>query len=286
VKCVNVIRIRQMTSADLGLGMRLKTQTGWNQTEADWLRFLAIQPDGCFVAESDGVEVGTAVGCVFGPVAWIAMVLVDAEFRGRGIGTALMKHTLAYVDQAGASGVRLDATRLGRPMYEKLGFVPQYELTRFAGSLSEIPDPPVMTNVRPARKSDYESILALDRDVTRTDRRKFLLRLFDAQPDDVRVLERDGRIEGFLAQRAGSDAPHIGPCIARIEAGQALFADACRKLAGRTVYVDAPDSNGAAAKFAKHAGLAPLRVLLRMCRGTQVNDDCNQLWASSGPELG
>ena len=79
-----MIRIRQMTAADLGLGMRLKSQAGWNQTEADWRRFLEMQPDGCFVAEFDGVSVGTAVGCVFGSVAWIAMVLVDAEFRGRG----------------------------------------------------------------------------------------------------------------------------------------------------------------------------------------------------------
>ena len=72
-----MLHIRRMNAADVPLGMRLKTQAGWNQTEADWRRFLAMQPVGCFVAELDGRPVGTAVGCTFGPVAWIAMVLVD-----------------------------------------------------------------------------------------------------------------------------------------------------------------------------------------------------------------
>jgi GNAT superfamily N-acetyltransferase len=281
-----VIRIRQMIAADLGLGMRLKVQAGWNQTETDWRRFLAIEPDGCFVAEVDSASVGTAVGCVFGSVAWIAMVLVDAQLRGRGIGTALMKHVLAFVDQAGATSVRLDATPLGRPMYEKLGFATQYELTRYAGALLETPDLQSAANFRLAQQSDYESILSLDRDVTRTDRRKLLLRLFEEQPDDVRVFDRGGEFEGYTAQRAGSDATQIGPCIAATEVGQPLLAEACRRLVGRRVYLDIPTANEPAVHVAKSMGLVTQRTLTRMCRGTPVNDDCERLWASSGPEFG
>src|SRR5262245_64942987 len=87
-----MLRIRTMTPADIPLGMRLKSQNGWNQLEADWQRLLAMEPDGCFVAEANDVGVGTACTCVFGSVAWIAMVLVDAERRKQGIGTALMEH--------------------------------------------------------------------------------------------------------------------------------------------------------------------------------------------------
>src|SRR5262249_6423074 len=105
-----MLRIRTMTPADIPLGMRLKAQNGWNQLEADWKRLLAMEPDGCFVAETDGVGVGTACTCVFGPVAWVAMVLVDAERRKQGIGTALMEHTLAYLEGRGVRSVRLDAT--------------------------------------------------------------------------------------------------------------------------------------------------------------------------------
>ena len=43
-----------MTSADIPLGMTLSQQAGWNQTRADWRRFLALEPGGCFVGELDG----------------------------------------------------------------------------------------------------------------------------------------------------------------------------------------------------------------------------------------
>src|SRR5438128_6261242 len=72
---VTMIRVRPMTLADLGLGLRLRQQAGWNQTAADWARFLSLEPEGCFVAEEDGIAAGTVTTCVFGPVAWIGMML-------------------------------------------------------------------------------------------------------------------------------------------------------------------------------------------------------------------
>src|SRR3954465_129988 len=88
----SVLCIREMTLADLAIGMHLKDQAGWNQREDDWRRLLAMQPDGCFLAELDGTPVGTVTTCRFGPVAWIAMMLVDSRFRHRGIGRKLMTH--------------------------------------------------------------------------------------------------------------------------------------------------------------------------------------------------
>src|SRR5439155_20889733 len=123
-----MIRVRRMTAPDVSLGMRLKEQAGWNQTEADWRRCLDLEPDGCFVAEFDAVAVGTTTTCIFGTVAWIAMVLVDSAMRGRGVGKALMNRALEYLDASGVRSVRLDATPLGQPLYEKLGFVEQFQL--------------------------------------------------------------------------------------------------------------------------------------------------------------
>ena len=105
-----------MTAADVSLGMRLKQQAGWNQTEADWRRFLDLQPDGCFVAELDGAAVGTTTTCVFGRVAWVPMALVAEAVRGRGVGAALLGAALASLDRRGVATVRLDATPLGRPL--------------------------------------------------------------------------------------------------------------------------------------------------------------------------
>ena len=66
-----MIRIRGMTTADVALGVRLLGSGNWNQTEADWLRFLSLEPDGCFVAEVDGCPAGTTTTARFGPVAFL-----------------------------------------------------------------------------------------------------------------------------------------------------------------------------------------------------------------------
>ncbi len=128
--------IREMTADDIPLGMRLKTQAGWNQLPTDWRRFIELEPTGCFVAQLDGQDVGTVTTCVFDDIAWLAMMLVDDNFRGQGIGKALMNHALAYLDGRGVMSVRLDATPLGQPLYEKLGFVAQFQMVRFAGEIA------------------------------------------------------------------------------------------------------------------------------------------------------
>ena len=278
-----------MTEADIALGMRLKEQAGWNQVEADWRRFLAISPEGCFVAQCNGKAVGTAVGCLFGSVAWIAMVLVESQVRGRGIGKALVEHVLSFVDQHGATSVRLDATSLGQPLYERLGFVPQYPLMRFGGTLSfEAPlaDVRIDSDIIEAAEIDYAAILKLDQSITGTDRRTFLHALFNERRKDVRIIKHDGEIEGYVTVRQGSDALQIGPCIATADAAEALLADAAHRYAGQRVYVDVPVSNRAADLFAEQFGLEPQRTLMRMCRGADVVEDTAKLWASSGPELG
>ena len=84
-------------------------------------------------AEIDGEVVGTACACVFDNVAWVNLVLVNQVHRGRGIGTSLMRSVLAYLDERKIPSIRLDATPLGRPIYEKLGFELEYELTRYEG---------------------------------------------------------------------------------------------------------------------------------------------------------
>ena len=280
-------QIRLMTADDLPLGMRLKSQAGWNQTEADWRRFLAMQPQGCLVAEADGVAVATTVLTAFDTVAWISMVLVEERSRGRGVGKALMKRAVDLAKQLGCKTIRLDATPLGRPLYESLGFAPQYELTRYAGLAGPVGSSSAFQAVRVARSEDMPAILAIDGSVTGTRRGKFLSRLFAEEPADLCVCEHHGQVAGYLASRRGSDALQLGPCIAETDdAGSTLLVDALTRFTGSRIYWDFPSGHSAAIQLARSAGLVPQRQLLRMCRGAAVSDDVTKLWASSGPELG
>jgi len=282
-------RIRLMTADDLPAAMRLACEAGWNQIEADWRRFLAMQPDGCFVAEHQGGCVGTVVACMFDQVAWIAMLLVDIAQRGQGFGQALIEHALAFLDEQRIATVRLDATPLGQPLYEKLGFRPQFELARYAGVLPAAVDDALGEKrlaARTAQRPDIERIVNLDRGITGTDRRQFLVRLFDEKPDPLRVVESLGEIAGYMTVRCGRCASQLGPCLGSADACPALLADAATTLAGQTVFVDVPMSNSPAVEFTQSVGLKVQRTFVRMCRGRAVQEDIARLWASSGPELG
>jgi GNAT superfamily N-acetyltransferase len=274
---------RLMTAADLPLGLRLSRLAGWNQTEADWQRFLDLQPDGCFVAEWDGTPAGTVTTSIFGDVAWVAMVLVDEAVRGRGIGKALLGHALDFLDRRRVPTIRLDATPLGRPLYERLGFTEQFPLARFEGTL--LPTPEVVGD-QEAPPEQWETLAALDEAVTRTERRRLLLRLFAEQPGSVRLVRHADLPVGFLAARPGSRAVQIGPCIASAAAGTLLFAAAWHRYAGQRVFLDIPVPNQPATRQAEAQGLVIQRHLTRMCRGTPRCEHVERLWASSGAEKG
>jgi GNAT superfamily N-acetyltransferase len=272
-----------MTTDDLALGLRLSRQAGWNQTEADWLRFMHFEPEGCFVVELGSCAVGTTTTCVLGRVAWIAMVLVDKDARGQGIGTRLLRQALDYLDGRRVPTVRLDATELGRPVYEKLGFVPEYELARYEGTAPSCPAP---STVAEATSESYPRIVEFDRQMTGTDREKMLVRLFGEFPQNLRVLQRRGRIEGYATSRPGANAAQIGPCVAATNAGPALLRDALNRCAGKQVFVDIPLDNAGAVKIAESSGLRIQRSFTRMYRGEKVDGKVEALWASSGAEKG
>ena len=273
-----------MTADDLPLGMRLKDEAGWNQTEADWHRFLELGPEGCFVAELDGRPVGTVATCALDAIGWIAMLLVDGSVRRRGIGRRLLEHAVDWLHRQGVRTVRLDATPLGRPIYQRLGFQPDYELTRWEGTAAAGPSPP---GVRPATPDEIDAVIALDTGVTATHRARLIRILARQQPDALRVLAGEGRLLGYLAFRPGSRAVQVGPGVAVDErAGLALGDAVLAACAGRRVFLDVPKPNLAATRWAQAKGLVVQRELTRMSLGQRIHDRPASLWASSGPENG
>src|SRR5262249_52273414 len=152
---------------------RLRAQAGWNQTRADLKRFLKLAGEGAFVASLDGIDAGTVLTFVFGSTAWIAMMLVDESLRGRGIGTALMSQALGYLDGLRVEGIRLDGTPMGRPLYEKLGFVTEYDVLRYGGEVRVVVKQPMRGLLAPAR-GRFEPARKLDANVTGANRAAML----------------------------------------------------------------------------------------------------------------
>jgi ribosomal protein S18 acetylase RimI-like enzyme len=278
-----MIRVRSMTAADLPFGLQLSDAAGWNQLPDDWQRFFDLQPDGCFVAEYDGMPVGTTTTCIFGSVAWIAMVLVEESARGRGVGTALMRHALEFLDGRGVGAVRLDARPMGQPLYERLGFVEQYRIAHYEGMLPQAPE---VAGVEPVSIEWWNALMDLDEQLTQTDRRRLLARLFREHPQNLRLIHLGNNLGGYLTSRPGKKTIRLGPCIATTTAGSSLLADAWHRHSGQLVSLDVPISNQAARQWVETHGLTAQHTLTRMCRGVPVCEEVDSLWISSGPEKG
>jgi len=283
----NGILIRTMRDSDLGAAMRLKQAAGWNQTYADWKRFLWLTPAGSYVAASEGRVVGTVTTCVFQRVAWIGMMLVDPAHRRRGIATRLMQHALRELDSAGCSSVSLDATEMGAGLYRRLGFREQEEIARLGGRPRGSSWRNSSMQPRAFRWEDWPSLLAVDQLGAGTSRARLLKRLLVERPESARVLCRNGRLVGFVLERPGSQAWFIGPLVALSrEAGGVLMAESLGRSRGGPVVLDIPASNEDSLEAAHDAGLTIQRRFLRMVRGEPYVVPRPELWASSGPEKG
>lgn len=308
-----MISIRTMTSDDVSLGMRLKSAAGWNQVEADWRRHMKLEPAGCFVASCDGVAAATLAVTVFGgdgvglgrtpPTAWIAMVLTDPDFRRRGLANALLNHAIDYCTARGVNQIRLDATAMGRPVYEKLGFAVTFDITRWRGAAraaaaaaSEGGGSRIGLRAMTAQDLADGEVTDLDRLATGEDRRRLLASLYEDLPEAALIATADPReltaVLGFALARRGSRALEIGPVVARTEAvGVGLLNDAIARSVGEEIIVDVPDGNDSATAIARSAGLVPERAFHRMVRRLTPSEAApdqgnSALWVSAGPEFG
>ncbi|MCY3021404.1 MAG: GNAT family N-acetyltransferase [Planctomycetota bacterium] len=155
---------RLLQTADLRAAQRLRELAHWNQTDQDWLNLLAMEPQGCFAAEVNGVAIGTATTTRFLPASgpgsfgWVGMVLVHPDFRGHGIGSTLLRRAIDYLRACGVETVKLDATPLGRPVYLKHGFLDECSLERWQGMAGPMQAPSRAT--RPLAASDLASVIA------------------------------------------------------------------------------------------------------------------------------
>ena len=282
--------IRVMTKQDIPAGLRLNTLSGWNQTSADWKRFLVSSPRGCFVMEDGNKVVGTAATIGYeNRFAWIGMVLVDPEYRKQGIGTQLLNKTIEHLDHANISTIKLDATPLGKPLYAKLGFVNEFEIERWVlkrppGTISTIPSTPPA----PLTEDQQQEIFTLDRKCFGADRSFLLRSLCDQAPELAITAWQNGVPPCFAFGRHGLFADHFGPCMAtsRVAAENLLRAFLTRS-SRETLIVDCIKSNPGVVESLAAIGFVPSRPLTRMVRGPNAYPGRpDSLWAILGPEFG
>ena len=282
-RCRVTMRMRQMTRRDIPAGMQLKESANWNQTEADWELFLSANSEGCFVSEVDSRVVGTVATIIYEDrFAWIGMVLVDREFRNCGIGRALLQQAIEHLDSRGIPCMRLDATPQGRPVYEKLGFVDEYEIERWRLKRQ------AAQTKSGATAPHLGDVLQLDREVFGADRSALLRALSESAPEFVQVLVGQTGVTGYSFGRHGSHSDHLGPWVANDKSGAEQMLDTfLARSARESIVVDCLKSNPWTRGALEARGFELARPLTRMRRGGNIYPGRPEVVCGIlGPEFG
>lgn len=271
--------IRTLNFSDIPAALCLTAAAGWNQTAQDWQNLIHLAPQGCFGLEYDGVLAATTTAVCYGrELAWIGMVLTDRDYRRRGFARRLMEHALGYLEQQQVQWIKLDATEMGRPLYQELGFRDECPIERWVRSgrdalgCSRPPDPLGVFDP------------ALDRiafGAPRTDLLKLLAPIGSAS------------LAGSFAMcRPGANAYYFGPCVSRsAEDVRELLRSFLVRHGQLDMYWDLLPGNAHAVDLAHEHGFERARELVRMVRpGTRGapalvhNDGC--VFAIAGFEYG
>jgi len=257
--------IRPAEPEDLARLGPVYEQSGFGARLAGVVGFARARLEGeVVVAEAGGELVGVAAGAVFGATGWVGGVAVVPAARRAGLGGALTGAVVEFLEAGGVATVLLHATALGRPVYERLGFVAEAAYLTLAGPTRPrtVLDPPV----RAGRAADLEAVLALDLAATGEDRGRLLTALWPVGG----LIAGDGRPLGYHLPSPWRPG---GAIVAAVPGAGLALLDAVRAAPGEDVAISVPAANPAAVAFLEAAGFSERFRTVRMHRGPRLRWD-------------
>lgn len=283
----STVEIRLLDESHLASAMQLTELANWNQTRRDWQRLLELDPQGSFAAWLDGRVIGTLTTASYGAeLGWIGMVIVEPEYRRRGIATRLMCRALEYFQQIGITTIKLDATAAGRFVYESLGFTTESLVERWEGVARQSP-----TKSLPIiEEKVMREVERIDREAYGADRARLLASLItDSCVTPLFVPELSGgQLQGYGLARRGRNAFYVGPVIATDALSALALCDGVLKqLSGKKVYLDLNPQFKMNSQALAERGFVKQRELIRMRYGKELSAGApNLIFAIAAPEIG
>ncbi len=278
------MQIRQMHSSDLSSCNELRQFVSWNQLPEDWSLLLRFSPAGCFVAESNGRVVGSVTTIQYEKkIAWIGMLIVHPENRGRGIGSQLLTRAIEFLRAEKIASIKLDATPQGEPLYAKMGFRKEFEITRwYRAEVS--PSNHKYREVRPAKPGDLPKIAELDQESFGVNRGG-LLEEIQRRAYRSFVARADENVCAFAMLRNGVNASYLGPFTSPNEMITRNLVNTISDGVSPLIW-DVPDLRNHS-RLARDLGFTSQRTLARMTLGESLAPQRpERYWGLVDPALG
>lgn len=222
-----------------------------------------------FIAEHDGRVAGVAMAVSFGATAWIANVVVAADCRRQGLGTALTKAACAAARERAGTVLLLalgDAQRIyARLGFESDGLYGTWQASTATARLIATADAEALPVVAADEPGLVAQAAALDQRATGEDRRPYL-ELFTPS---LRVVVRRDAGEPVVVGCSTRMPWGTGAVVADDPSAASLLIRDLLQRAPQTRF-EFPDANEAGVRVATELGLERFKENLRMRLGPPV----------------
>ncbi len=283
--------IRNITDQDIKWVTQSIQKENWGYLEKDVRGCFDIEPEGCFVAETDGKKAGHVFSVCYEHFSWISLVIVDSRFRKKGVASALMTEVITYLEHRGSKSIFLESVPAISDLYRKFGFEDQFDSIRFM--LTGIkPSKPDSDGIRPVQKDDLEKLEAFDRKYFGNSREKVLRRMIVDYSDYCFLFEDKNEIEGLIFARKTINGFWIGPLTCHPDKpwiAKSLMETMIYSFNKENIGIKmgVPSVNTAAVSLISSMSFSEIGRSIRMLRGGKPRaGNLNGIFGIGGPEKG
>ncbi|MFL5591595.1 MAG: GNAT family N-acetyltransferase [Ktedonobacteraceae bacterium] len=284
------ISLRQMTPTDIAIvdSILMAAYASPGSFQEELTHYLALQPDGWFIALLDGRPVGAGGVVNYGPFSYLGLIAILPDQQKRGIGRSLTEHLLTWLSRQQCPIALLEASPAGAPLYTKLGF--QVDDTTLAFQLTgPVPHAPCSTPtehhqshpersegsrvphalysiaIEHLQSTDLAELIALDAPRFGANRSNVFSIYLASYPERCFVSRNpQGHITGCIVGQADA----LGPWIAQShEEAEALLAHALTLAFQHPPRIRVPTSNHQALALVQAYGFREIRAFKHMRRG-------------------
>ncbi len=259
-------QLRVMTPDEAPAVITLMRKIGWDHPLEQTRQNITWGGSGSFCLAFDKEIIATAIALKYSDrLAWVGLVVSDPAYQRRGFARRLMNHVMQYLSSI--ESVMLDASTLGFPLYDNMGFQSLYKVNVYVGAAQKFE---VSPTIRPMTAGDLSTIVNMDGDVVGVSRPQVINWLF--QTGNGFIAADAGKITGYTFTRTQLDPLRMVAWNAKdtttaeslFQLGSTLAAESGVKL-----HVSIPEPNRNAHEIAERHNLTLDRSVTRMVYGKQ-----------------
>jgi GNAT superfamily N-acetyltransferase len=256
--------VKKMSMVDFEFAVRLTDTRDWNLVEDDFKFMTDLEPEGCFVLFDNSERIGIITSINFGKIGWFGNLIVDENYRKRGAGSLLVSQVVNYFASKNVENVGLYAYMDTIAFYEKLGFKYDSDLIVLEGKASaSIVD----TEIKEAKKEDYQKIIEYDQYSLGLSRKKLLEAILHNSDTLCYFAAENGQIQGYVMAKVYDGIAEIGPLVCqpkRSDIAINLVKTILNRLEGFHVSLCVPQKEKAILDFLTKSGINECFHVARM----------------------